>query len=254
MQKNNETITPPLPDLDLLPVKGGEFQMGDDSSQYDDEKPVHPVQVSGFYMGKFQVTQRLWQAVTGDNPSNFKGERRPVETVFREDAQAFIDKLNARKDVHAFIRQLGPPGTTFRLPTEAEWEFAARGGIYSQGYTYAGSDRLKQVGWHDKNSDDQTHEAGQLLANELGLHDMSGNVWEWCQDWFSDKYYEECHKRDVVENPQGPDKGTGRVLRGGSWIDPPVRCRSVYRYHDVPEPRFRDIGLRIVLPFQAAGS
>ncbi|WLE98464.1 MAG: formylglycine-generating enzyme family protein [Candidatus Electrothrix communis] len=254
MQKNNETITPPLPDLDLCPVKGGEFIMGDDNSEYDDEKPAHSVHVAGFYMGKFQVTQRLWESVTGDNPSDFKGERRPVETVSWEDAQTFLDKLNARAEVQDFIRQLDPPGTKFRLPTEAEWEFAARGGIYSQGYTYAGSDRLKQVGWHDKNSDDQTHEVGLLLANELGLHDMSGNVWEWCQDWFSDKYYEECHKRGTVENPQGPDKGALRVLRGGSSFFSPVSCRSVRRANLEPEIRSRGLGFRLVLPFQAAGS
>ncbi|MCI5165688.1 MAG: formylglycine-generating enzyme family protein [Candidatus Electrothrix sp. GM3_4] len=204
MQKDNDIITPPLPDFDLLPVKGGDYLMGNDNGQDNDEKPAHPVRVAGFYMDKFQVTQRLWEAVTGDNPSNFKGERRPVETVSWKDVQSFLEKLNTRKDVRTFIRQLNPPGTKFRLLTEAEWEYAARGGIYSQNYKYAGSDRLKQVGWYNENSDKQTHEVGQLLANELGLHDMSGNVWEWCRDWFSDKYYEECHKRGVIKNPQGP--------------------------------------------------
>ncbi|MCI5146838.1 MAG: formylglycine-generating enzyme family protein, partial [Candidatus Electrothrix sp. AR3] len=139
-------ITPPLPDLELCPVEGGEFLMGDDDGEYDREKPAHPVHISGFYMGKFPVTQQLWQAVMGKNPASFKGERRPVETVSWKDAQAFLDKLNAREDIQTFIRQLNPPGTKFRLPTEAEWEYAARGGQYSQGYTYAGSDRLKQVG------------------------------------------------------------------------------------------------------------
>ncbi|CAK8717741.1 Formylglycine-generating enzyme family protein [Candidatus Electrothrix laxa] len=254
MQKDTEIIPPPLPDLDLCPIADGEFIMGDDSSKYDDEKPAHAVHVAGFYMGKFQVTQRLWQEVMGSNPAKFKGERRPVETVSWKDAQDFLSKLNARADVQAFIRQLDPSGIKFRLPTEAEWEFAARGGIYSQGYTYAGSDRLKQVGWHDKNSDDKAHEIGQLLANELGLHDMSGNVYEWCQDWFSDSYYEECHKRGGVENPQGPDRGTSRVLRGGSWIAHPVYCRSVLRNRLDPGRRSGRIGCRLVLPFQAVGS
>ena len=254
MQKDNEIITPPLPDLDLCPVKGGEYLMGDDNRQDDDEKPAPPVRVSGFYMGKFPVTQQLWQAVMGSNPSKFKGERRPVETVSWEDAQTFLDKLNARAEVQDFIRQLDPPGAKFRLPTEAEWEFAARGGIYSQGYTYAGSDRLKQVGWYVENSNDQTHEVGQLLANELGLHDMSGNVWEWCQDWFSDKYYEECHKLGVMENPQGPETGSFRVLRGGSSFNSPVACRSVDRNSRGPEDRDGNIGFRLVFPFQAAGS
>ncbi|MCI5140546.1 MAG: formylglycine-generating enzyme family protein [Candidatus Electrothrix sp. ATG1] len=168
--------------------------------------------------------------------------------------QSFLNKLNAREDVQAFIRQLDPPGTVFRLPTEAEWEYAARGGIYSQGYTYAGSDRLKQVGWYEDNSDDQTHEVGQLLANELGLHDMSGNVWEWCQDWFDDEYYKKCHKRGVVENPQGPETGSLRVLRGGSYFGSSVYCRPVYRNRSAPGDRGGNVGFRLVLPFQAVGS
>jgi formylglycine-generating enzyme required for sulfatase activity len=239
--------TPPLPDLDLCPVNGGEYLMGDDNTN-----PAHPVRVSGFYMGKFPVTQQLWQAVmgsNGSNPSKFKGER-PVETVSWEDAQTFVDRLNARTEVQDFIRQLDPPGTEFRLPTEAEWEFAACGGIYSQGYTYAGSEQLEQVGWYNKNSDDQTHEVGLLLANELGLHDMSGNVWEWCQDWFYYKYYEVCHKRGTVENPQGPDKGVYRVVRGGSWYDSPMHVRSAFRNWYDPALRCVNVGFRLVLPFQ----
>lgn len=249
---NQVTLT--LPDLDLCPVKGGEFQMGDSSSKYDNEKPAHPVKVSGFYMGKIQVTQRLWKAIMGDNPSYFKGKHRPVETVSWDDAQEFLSKLNAREDVQAFIRQLNPLGTEFRLPTEAEWEFAARGGACSKGFEYSGSNRLKQVGWYYENSNDQTHEVGQLLPNELGIHDMSGNVWEWCRDWYGSEYYEECHERGMVENPQGPDTGTSRVLRGGGCGFDPVDCRSVDRYRYDPEGRYRSIGFRLVLPFQAVGS
>ncbi|MCI5126614.1 MAG: formylglycine-generating enzyme family protein [Candidatus Electrothrix sp. AR5] len=244
MPKENLTIQlPDGPNIELVYVQGGIFMMGnDDSEALDREKPAHQVKLSDFYIGKFPVTQEQWQAVMGENPSHFQGERRPVEEVSWHDTQEFLEKLN-----HV-------TGKKFRLPTEAEWEFAARGGIYSQGYKYAGSDRLKQVGWYDKNSDDQTHEVGQLLANELGLHDMSGNVWEWCRDWFDGNYYAECHKKGVVKNPQGPDKGTDRVLRGGGWFNPPVRCRSVRRYHNDPGNRYRAVGLRLVLPFQAAGS
>ncbi len=254
MQKDNDITPAPLPDLDLCPVAGGEFQMGDDNGEFDREKPVHRVCLSDFYMGKFPVTQRLWKAVAGDNPAKFKGERSPVETVSWNDTQDFFNKLNAREDVQAFIRQLNPLGTVFRLPTEAEWEFAARGGIYSKGYTYAGSDRLKQVGWYRENSDKQTHEVGQLLANELGIHDMSGNVYEWCQDSFGSEYYQECWQRGVTENPQGPDTGMRCVLRGGGYFDSPMHCRSVYRYVNPPEYRHGLIGFRLVLSFQAAGS
>ncbi|MCI5210311.1 MAG: formylglycine-generating enzyme family protein, partial [Candidatus Electrothrix sp. ATG2] len=124
-----------------------------------------------------------------------------------------------------------------------------------QDYTYAGSsDRLKQVGWYRENSDEQTHEVGQLLANELGLHDMSGNVLEWCQDWFDSEYYAECQKHGVVENPQGPDSGSRRVLRGGSYFDDSVTCRPVHRYPHDPGNRVVTIGFRLVFPFQAAGS
>ncbi|WLE98462.1 MAG: SUMF1/EgtB/PvdO family nonheme iron enzyme [Candidatus Electrothrix communis] len=244
MPKENLTIQlPDGPTIELIYVQGGTFTMGsDDSEALDREKPAHQVKLSDFYIAKYPVTQEQWQAVTGENPSGFQGEQQPVEKVSWHDTQEFLEKLNQIT------------GKGFRLPTEAEWEFAARGGIYSQGYKYAGSDRLKQVGWYDDNSDDQTHEVGLLLANELGLHDMSGNVWEWCRDWFSDKYYEECHKRGVMENPQGPDKGTDRVLRGGSWIFHPVVCRSVDRYRTGPEIRRGFVGFRLVLPFQAVGS
>lgn len=225
--------------------------MGDDNGEYDDEKPAHRVRVSGFWMGRFQVTQRLWQAVMKGNPSEFKGERRPVEQVSWDDAQEFLRTLNALPDVQAFVCQLEPPGAAFRLPTEAEWEYAARGGKYSQDYKYAGSDRAKQVAWHKANSGDETHEVGLLLPNELNLHDMSGNVWEWCQDWFSGEYYAACHQQGVAENPQGPDSGEYRVLRGGSWFFDLLDCRAVFRLYDPPVYRDVSIGFRLVLAFKA---
>jgi len=244
MPKENLTIQiPDGPSIELVYVQGGTFMMGnDDPKSSDREKPAHQVKLSDFYIGKFPVTQEQWQAVMENKPSNFEGEKRPVEKVSWNDTQEFLTQLN----------QLTKK--KFRLPTEAEWEFAARGGIYSQGYKYVGSDRLKQVGWYDDNSDDQTHEVGQLLANELCIHDMSGNVWEWCRDWFDGDYYAECHKKGVVENPQGPDTGAGRVLRGGSFFNSPVYCRSVSRFSSEPGHRYRFIGFRLVLPFQAAGS
>jgi formylglycine-generating enzyme required for sulfatase activity len=225
-------ITPPLPDLDLCLVEGGEFMMGDDNKA----RPAHRVRVSGFWMGKFPVTQRLWQAVMGSNPSSFKGERRPVENVSWADAVAFLLRLNRLT------------GKNFRLPTEAEWEYAACGGLHSQGYKYAGSDRAKQVAWHEANSGGETHEVGLLLPNELHLHDMSGNVWEWCQDWFSSGYYAACYQQGLAANPQGADSGESRVLRGGSWLNTPLGCRAVARDGNLPGNRHVNVGFRFVLP------
>ncbi len=184
-QLNLKITLPSGPSFEMIYVEGGDFMMGNDRAIYEWEKPAHPVKVSPFYMGKYQVTQALWQAVMGNNPSNFKGENRPVEQVSWLDVQDFIKKLN-------LVLPEGNRG--FRLPTEAEWEFAARGGIYSQGYDYCGSDKLKQVGWYTENSNKETHDVGLLLANELGLYDMSGNVFEWCEDWFDEKFYEKCKK------------------------------------------------------------
>jgi len=231
---NEQTIL--LPDLDLCFVEGGEFMMGDDNGEYD-EKPAHRVLLSSFWINKFQVTQRLWEKVMGNNPSRFKGERRPVENVSWHDTQKFLGRLN----------QL--TGKDFRLPTEAEWEYAARGGKYSQGYRYAGSDRAKQVAWYHENSDKETHEVGLRMPNELNLHDMSGNVWEWCADWFSADYYAQCHKRGVVDNPQGPDNGELRVFRGGGYSSFPLSCRAVSRRDNPPGSRCGYIGFRLVLPF-----
>ena len=219
----------------MIEVKGGTFTMGDDHGEFNDEKPAHPVQLDDFYLGEYVVTQGLWMAVMGPdhNPSYYTGENRPVETVSWEDAQSFIQKLNniTRKK--------------YRLPTEAEWEYAARGGTYSRGTTYAGSDHLKEVGWYTTNSHRETKDVGQKLPNELGLYDMSGNVWEWCQDWYDKNYYEKCKKEGTVVNPQGPDRGTYRVIRGGSWGHDPESCRGTSRDCWPPEDRDSDVGFRL---------
>ena len=227
--------------IEFIHVEGGEFVMGDNNSDFEQEKPAHSVKVSSFNISKYPVTQGQWQAIAGENPSQFKGDNRPVEMVSWDAVQDFISQLNKETNKQ------------FRLPTEAEWEFAARGGKYSQGTTYSGSDKLKQVGWYSENSNGETHDVGLMLANELGLHDMSGNVWEWCEDRYDEQYYEECKKKGVVENPSGPDTGGGRVIRGGSYFDSPLRCRSLYRAWFLPDDHDYTLGFRLVIRSQSAG-
>jgi formylglycine-generating enzyme required for sulfatase activity len=228
-----------LPDLDLAFVEGGSFMMGDDNSEHEREKPAHRVEISSFYIGKYLVTQRLWQAVMDKNPSRFQGEKRPVEQVSWHDARDFTEKLNRET------------GKKFRLPTEAEWEYAARGGQYSQGYLYAGSDKLKQVGWYRDNSGRETHEVGLLLANELGIYDMSGNVWEWCEDDLHDDYNgAPIYGKAWIDQPE---RGAYRVLRVGSCFNSAAGCRCSLRDARRPGDRLGLLGFRLVLPFESAG-
>jgi sulfatase modifying factor 1 len=226
--------------FEMILVEGGTFQMGDDQSEFEREKPEHLVTVNSFYLGKYQVPQALWEDIMGNNPSGLKGEDRPVERVSWEDAKFVIQKLN---DVTQ---------KSFKLPSEAEWEFAARGGIYSQGYQYAGSDKLSQVGWYGENSENQTHEVGLLLPNELGIYDMSGNVYEWCEDdWHAT--YDEA-PRDGKPWIDAPDRGTDRVLRGGGCFDSAVDCRPAFRLGVCARHSRRSgIGFRLALPLQSAG-
>ena len=172
----------------------------------------------------------------GDNPSSNEGFYYPVENVSWDDCQAFLKKLNRK------LRDQLPQGRKFRLPTEAQWEFAARGGNESEGYLYSGSDDIDDVAWYDENSDGDTHSVMEKEANELGLYDMSGNVWEWCQDWYDDNYEDEDQY-----NPKGPKGGEKRVVRGGGFDDPSDLCRVTYRFRGEPEESFRDHGLRLVL-------
>ncbi len=225
--------------FDLVYIDDGEFMMGGDRSA--DEKPSHTVRISSFYIGRFPVTQKLYEQVRGENPSLFKGENRPVERVSWDDAQECIKILNNQT------------GRTFRLPTEAEWEFAARGGMRSNGFTYSGSERLEEVGWFGGNSYGETKPVGLKLPNELGLHDMSGNLWEWCQDLYDKEYYQQCVDFGVVLNPQGPDSGSYRVLRGGSYFNHPEDCRSAFRLFYHPVYRNDILGFRLVAPCQSVG-
>lgn len=229
--------------MEFILVEGGEFLMGDDESENKDEKPAHWVKLSTFYISKYPVTQSQWQVVTGENPAYRKGPNRPVATISWHEAQDYIEKLSKQT------------GKQFCLPTEAQWEYAARGGKYSQGYRYSGSDKLKQVAWYEENSSDETHEVGLLLANELGIHDMSGNVWEWCADALDEGYYQVCQQQGVMENPPGPDAEASihRVLRGGSSFDRPLHSRVAYRHADHPEIRYGGIGFRLCFSSSAHG-
>ena len=217
----------------MVYVSGGTFTMGGTSEQgsdaYDDEKPTHSVTLSSYYICKYEVTQALWRAVMGNNPSNFKDDNLPVECVSWDDCQTFINRLNSYT------------GRNFRLPTEAEWEFAARGGNYSRHYKYSGSNYISDVAWYDGNSSNRTHPVGTKQANELGLYDMSGNVWEWCSDWYGS--YSSYSQND----PTGPNSGSNRVLRGGSWLIIASYCRSSARCDFTPGFRGYFLGFRLVL-------
>jgi formylglycine-generating enzyme required for sulfatase activity len=173
----------------------------------------------------------------GTNPSYFKGKHRPIENVSWEDTQLFLEKLN--KDVRL------EPGQQFRLPSEAEWEYAARGGEFSQGYKYAGSEKLAEVGWYTDNSHSETKPVGLKAPNELDIYDMSGNVWEWCADQWHDSY--QGAPNDNSAWVDSIDKGADRVFRGGSWDYDALRCRATYRYDLDPSLRSDDIGFRVVL-------
>jgi formylglycine-generating enzyme required for sulfatase activity len=220
----------------MVRVDGGSFTMGctnpQDAECYFWEKPRHTVTIDTFYMGKFLVTQKQWKAIMGNDPSKKECQDCPVIYVSWHDAQMFISKLN----------QLS--GKNYRLPTEAEWEYAAKGGNQSHGYKYAGSNDAMEVAWFDTLISHHTHPVGTKKANELGLYDMSGNVWQWCSDWFDEKYY----SKSPSNNPKGPETGNGnRVLRGGSWWGPMKDCRVANRDMYPPDSKDDDVGFRLAM-------
>ncbi|WP_337437815.1 SUMF1/EgtB/PvdO family nonheme iron enzyme [Prevotella sp.] len=233
---NSDNISIPVKDgisIDMVRVEAGMFTMGATAEMkelYDDERPTHRVTLTNdYYIGKYEVTQALWQTVMGNNPSEFKGDNLPVEQVKWKDCQKFLSKLNRIT------------GKKFRLPSEAEWEYAARGGNKSRGYQYSGSNNLLDVAWYNDNSGRKTHAVGTKQANELGIYDMSGNVYEWCQDWFG-KY-----NSSSQVNPTGANSGSDRVFRGGSWVSNAGNCRSSYRDYITLGGRDSYLGLRLVL-------
>jgi clan AA aspartic protease (TIGR02281 family) len=219
--------------IEMVFVKGGTFIMGCTPEQegacFENEEPAHQVALDDFYIGRYEVTQSQWKAVMGanNNPSEFKGDNLPVENVSWEDAGFFIDRLNAQ------TRE------TYRLPTEAEWEYAARGGDQSRGYRYSGSNNAEKAAWHYQNAERKTQPAGSKESNELGIYDMSGNVYEWVSDWYGN------YGGSPQTNPRGPSLDAFRVIRGGSWDSDAVNTRISYRSGIVPEAGYFILGFRL---------
>ena len=240
-----ETFTVNGVSFNMVKVAGGTFTMGATEEQgndaLNDEKPAHEVTLSSYMIGETEVTQELWEAVMGKSLSQIASENGketygvganyPMYYISWNDCQEFITKLN------------NLTGKNFRLPTEAEWEYAARGGNKSQGYKYSGSNTIDDVAWYDTNSAGTTHPVASKAPNELGLYDMSGSVLEWCSDWYSSTYYSSSSQN----NPTGPASGSYRVFRGGSWDYHAGYCRVSFRDYSSPTKRFTFLGLRLAL-------
>jgi formylglycine-generating enzyme required for sulfatase activity len=225
--------------ISFVKIEPGCFQMGLDQDIKDiqasskSEKPSHKVCIDKpYYLGETEVTQKQWQEIMDKNPSKFKGQYRPVEKVSWNDAQEFIKRLNAKEGA-----------SNYRLPSEAEWEYAARAGsttLYPSGNS---SSFLNDYAWFgNKGYGGDTHEIGQKKANDWGLYDMCGNVWEWVNDWYDPDYY----SNSPANNPTGPDSGQYRVYRGGSWVDDAIKLRASVRFSGLPTTRSRDIGIRLL--------
>lgn len=226
--------------MELILIPSGSFQMGGDKSFEADATPLHSVTISTpFYMGKYEVTQKQWHVIMGSNPSKFKGGTRPVEQVSWDDVQKFIAALNQKEGKH------------YRLPTEAEWEYAARAGTKTAYFFGDDEGLLSQYAWFKGNSGKKTHPVGMLLPNAWGLYDMLGNVWEWCQDWYDKEYY----TKNSGADPSGPLSGSDRVIRSGSWNKIPYYLRAAIRNYASPDGVDDSLGFRLVLPVQQmAGS
>ena len=210
----------------MIDVEGGTFRMGSTTGN-DDEQPVHEVTLSKFSIGETEVTQELWEAVMSSNPSLHKGNKLPVEQVTWNDCRTFITRLNELT------------GKTFRLPTETEWEYAARGGNRNNGYTYSGSNTIDDVAWYYSNSGNTTHDVATKSPNELGIYDMSGNVYEWCQDWYGD------YSSDSQTNPTGPYSGSYRVVRSGCYGDLADLSRVSSWVYIAPTHYWEFVGFRL---------
>ena len=220
------------PDIEMVFVKGGKFKMGcpDESSDCTaDERPRHEVKINNFLIGKYPVTQKQWGSVMGICPAHFDGDDLPVESVSWDEVQEFIKRLNVMT------------GKKYRLPTEAEWEYAAQGGTESYGVKFAGQAFLDDIAWYEYNSNGTVQPVGKKKPNEIGLHDIVGNVWEWVGDWYSRTYYKEA----PLNNPKGPKYGSERVFRGGAFNSDEKYCRLSLRNYNRPDYRTITLGFRL---------
>jgi len=234
----NFRIFPKMPHSEMVFVKGGSFMMGsDDEDASEWEKPVHSVTVPDFYIGKYPVTQAIWKKVMSNNPSRFKGKNRPVENIsWNTVTQEFFPKLKELT------------GKEYNLPSEAIWEFAARGGTKSKEYKYAGSNDLNEVGWYRDNSHQESKPVGLKAPNELDLYDVNGNMWEWCLDHWHSTYDNAPNDANAWIDINA-EKGKSRVLRGGSWYGHRRNCRPSFRHGNRPVSANTVIGFRLVFSF-----
>jgi formylglycine-generating enzyme required for sulfatase activity len=240
---------------EVVLVQGGTFKMGDtvDGSDEDDERPVHEVTVKSFYIGKFEVTFADYEQFCTETErmvppdGGYGKENRPVINTSWFDAVEFCNWLSKKEGLSMAYTTEGATNVTcnfsangYRLPTEAEWEYAAKGGNKSKNYVFSGSNSIKDVGWYTENADGKTQSGGGKSPNELGIFDMTGNVWEWCWDWYERKYY----AASVKDNPTGPKTGTAKVLRGGAWFSDQTYSRTSERFNRAPDIRF-NYGFRV---------
>lgn len=232
--------------IEMVKVEGGTFRMGSDA--WSQCQPIHEVALSTYYISKYLVTQKLWKEVMATNPSHFVGENLPVERASWYDAINFCNALSKKAGFrecylvdgdYVYLRE---DGNGYRLPTEAEWEYAARGGNKTRNYSYSGDSSVAHVGWYKANSGHRTHAVGLKQPNELGLYDMSGNVDEWCWDRYEDKY-----RVDIKLNPLGPPTGFNHVKRGGSWRSSSEICSVALRDRNLASCSLSDLGFRVVL-------
>lgn len=236
--------------IEMTLVQGGSFKMGDSfEGIFEDELPVHEVTLSDFFVSTYEITQNEWETLMGENPSQFKGGENPVESISWFDAVEFCNKLSEKHKLTPCytmgrnkLVKWNKEANGYRLLTEAEWEYIAKGGNQNKGYVYAGSNSPDEVAWYKGNSLSKTHPVGMKMPNEIGLFDVSGNIWEWCWDWYTNSSYSDDANK---VNPSGVPYATERCRRGGGWAVIAKSCRNSNRLGSPPHMSFNDVGVRI---------